>query len=258
MDVSKAIAYLLLKARGALAQIGARKVYMTEGGPRWRVKTAMGWKWERTGRPKGRVANIDRDTYLNQLQERFRQKGIEVSMEKLRANYEEAQRPHQRKLTRRLVVVQRGKNKGAQTVRYVERPRQIVLRPSAIRRAQIAIGGWNPIQQPTVTQFNVMRKIGSLKVLSGTPRPRQKWYAREEAVLVPWQPDAKGIIVHLWQYKQGHERRHATATVAVRLPYPYARQFIENWIKGPKRRVDYLGQLERSAGYQNFLRGTGA
>jgi hypothetical protein len=247
-----------MKARGPVAQIGQRKVYMTPTGPRYRVKTAMGWRWEKTGRPKGKPKNAEVEQRLHQLQEKFRQRGIAVSMDKLRANYEEAQKPYERKLTRRLVIIKQGKNIGAKRVRYVERPRQIVLRPSAIRRAQITMGGWEATGQPTVTHFNVMKKLGVAKVVKGAPRPRHKWSAKEDALIVPWKPESTAITAHLWQFKQGPERKKATAIVSMKIGYPYARQFIENWITGPKRRSDYLGQLERSAGYQNFLRGQGA
>jgi hypothetical protein len=38
------------------------------------------------------------------------------------------------------------------------------------------------------------------------------------------------------------------------IDYPYARQFIELWITSTERRNKYLGELERSAGYQEFKR----
>jgi hypothetical protein len=217
----------LQKARGKLEPIGTIRVVHFGGRRVLRQKTAMGWKWL--------PSKVDRI------------EGEHIQRERVK---------REPTMVRKVLVLKQGKRKGQEVVRYVKKPRpRTYYSPMSIKRAGMRLAGWTDMSHsPTPKQWEVMKKLGTAVIRKGTPEKGLQWHARENSLNIPWKPEARHIECDLWQYRPVKDRVSAVAVMHMTIDYPYARQFIELWITSTERRNKYLGELERSAGYQEFKR----
>lgn len=121
-----------------------------------------------------------------------------------------------------------------------------------IRTAKKKLGGWSDMSKmPTIAQLKIMAK-NKVAEITGIMRGKKKWevYQRSKHIVVPFRENAKGIVVKMRQFESRKQRTHRTASVKLTIPYPFARQFLENNIKSARTRNDLVGQLTRSAGYK--------
>jgi hypothetical protein len=134
---------------------------------------------------------------------------------------------------------------------------------SSIRQAEKITGSWHPAESmPTTGEIKKMIASGNAKVLKGSPQKSGTWRLpkklrdeRYNHLLIPFRPDEKGIKVTFQQIKRNKRRDSVVASVQVTVPYAYAQQFMEKHIQTVRIRNDRIGQMKRSAGYQNSLTG---
>jgi len=124
-----------------------------------------------------------------------------------------------------------------------------------LRSAREKLAGWSDMSNlPTPGQIKQMIKNKNARLIFGKINSRKKWIVVESRTIIPFREGEKGVTVKLKQIRKLEKRTRRTAELDIKIPYAYARQFLDRQIGTARRRNDLIDQLNNSAGYRRYFK----
>lgn len=140
---------------------------------------------------------------------------------------------------------------------YYKRPKDEAelptLKPTAIAKAKKKMGGWSVTGPLTSGHVKAMMKTGAAKLVSGKVNPKKKWIMPKKAEDMELKYKGDSLLIRVKQIRKVKERTRATAKVEIKVPYEFAKAFLQNQIASKKTANNFIFRMERSAGYRDFL-----
>jgi len=133
-----------------------------------------------------------------------------------------------------------------------------VLKASAISTAKKKMAGWNITGKLESKHVRGMLKTKAAKLIEGKIDSKKKWVLPVKAEDMEMKYKGKTLLIRVKQIRKIKDRTRATAKVEIKIPYAYAKAFLQSQIKGKKTASNFIFRLERSAGYRDFLERSGA
>lgn len=152
-----------------------------------------------------------------------------------------------------LMVKVPGKKKSEKYYKYKKKIKLPALKASAISKAKKKMGGWSVTGKLESASVRKMLKTKAAKLISGTIDSRKKWIMPKKAREFDLKYKGDSLLIRVKQVHKVKDQIRATAKVEIRIPYEYAKAFLENHIKSVRTKQNFIFRLERSAGYRDFL-----
>lgn len=132
------------------------------------------------------------------------------------------------------------------------------LKASAIRTAKKKMAGWSITGKLESKHVKGMIANKSAKLISGKIDSKKKWIMPNKAIDIEMKYKGKSLLIRVKQVRKMKERTRASAVVEIKIPYTYAKSFLQSQVKSKKTASNFIFRLERSAGYRDFLERSGA
>jgi hypothetical protein len=152
-----------------------------------------------------------------------------------------------------LTVKVPGKKKGEEYYQYKKKAKLPTLKASAISKAKKKMGGWSVTGKLESASVRKMLKTKAAKLISGTIDSRKKWIMTKKAKDLDLKYKGSSLLIRVKQVRKIKDRTRTTAKVEIKIPYEYAKAFLENHIKSVRTKQNFVFRMERSAGYRDFL-----
>jgi hypothetical protein len=143
--------------------------------------------------------------------------------------------------------------KGAMYYKPKKEPKLPTLKASVISKAKKKMGGWSVTGKLDSKSVRKMLKTGAAKLISGTINSGKKWVMPEKAKDLDLKYKGNSLLIRVKQVRKIKSQVRFSAMVEIRIPYEYAKAFLESHIKSVRTKQNFIFRMERSAGYRNFL-----
>ena len=141
--------------------------------------------------------------------------------------------------------------KGTEYYKYKEE--LPTLKATAISKAKKKMGGWSVTGKLESSHMRKMLKTKAAKLISGKIDAKRKWHMPRKAADIDLKYKGDSLLIRVKQIRKGEERTRATAKAEIRIPYAFAKAFLQSHIASAKTRNNFIFRMERSAGYRDFL-----
>jgi len=143
--------------------------------------------------------------------------------------------------------------KGKEYYKYKETPELPTLKASAIAKAKKKMSGWSVTGELESKHVRAMLKTKTAKLISGKIDSKKKWHMPEKAADLELTYKGKALLIHVKQIRKTPQKTKATAKAEIKVPYEFAKAFLQAHIKSVRTRDNFIFRMERSAGYRSFL-----
>lgn len=152
-----------------------------------------------------------------------------------------------------LMVKVPSKKKGEEYYQYKKKAKLPTLKASAISKAKKKMGGWSVTGKLDSKSVHGMLKTKAAKLISGKIDSKKKWIMPKKATDLDLKYKGNSLLIRVKQIRKIKDRTRATAKVEIKIPYEYAKAFLESHIKSVRTKQNFIFRMERSAGYRDFL-----
>ena len=150
------------------------------------------------------------------------------------------------------------KSKKSEYYKYESSTELPVLKASVISTAKKKMAGWSVTGKLESKHVRGMLKTKAAKLIKGKIDSKKKWVLPAKAVDMEMKYKGKTLLIRVKQVRKMKDRTSSISKVEIKIPYAYAKAFLQSQIKSKKTANNYIFRLERSAGYRNFLERSGA
>jgi hypothetical protein len=148
--------------------------------------------------------------------------------------------------------------KGKGYYKYKETAGLPTLKASSVAKAKKKMAGWSVTGKLESKHVNGMLKTGTAKLISGKVDSRKAWVMPKKAEDLNLKYKGNSLLIRVKQSRKVKDRTWTTAKAEIRIPYEFAKAFLQNHIKSVRTRSNFIFRMERSAGYRSFLERTAA
>lgn len=142
---------------------------------------------------------------------------------------------------------------GGEYYGYEETEDLPTLKASAVATAKKKMGGWSVTGPLDSKHVRAMIKTKAAKLVSGKINASRKWHLPKKAEDMEIKYKGNYLLIRVKQIKKVDERTRATAKAEIKIPYAFAKAYLQNQVESKKTANNLIFRMEHSSGYRDFL-----
>lgn len=143
--------------------------------------------------------------------------------------------------------------KGTEYYKYKDTEDLPLLKPTSIAKAKKKMAGWSVTGTLESKHVRGMIKTKVAKLTFGKIDSKKKWHLPKKAEDMKLKYTGDHLLLKVKQIRKVKDRTRATAKVEIKLPYEFAKAFLQKQIASKKTANNFIFRLENSSGYRNFM-----
>jgi hypothetical protein len=147
----------------------------------------------------------------------------------------------------------RSKQTGAKYYKYGQKKDLPTLKSTAVSRAKKKMGGWSVTGKLESSHVKKMLQKKSAKLVFGKINAKKKWIMPKKAADIDLKYKGNSLRILVKQVNKTPKGTWATAKVELRIPYEFAKAYLQNHLTSVRTRNNFIFRMEQSEGYRNFL-----